>query len=167
LLLANQDYDPAISQFKRGWELGDDQSLLSLGALYTVTLQRYQDVKPLIPDLIKVYEVSADTDDKHEISNILIAYAINANAAEGKRVFLTAVDGLSDAYVFERDDTAKLVIFGFKRFGYQDRAERLESKMASYAKSNAFFREGVSKYRTNDYYGAIASFNSAIQFISA
>ena len=44
-----QENDAAISQYKKGWALGDDLSLFGLANTYGILSKRYDDLKPLIP----------------------------------------------------------------------------------------------------------------------
>jgi tetratricopeptide (TPR) repeat protein len=123
--------DEAIIQFKKGWSLGDNQSLLGLVYLYGPSLGLYQDIKPLIPDLLEIRDQLTDTTDKHELVNILIIYSGDkrANPSGDKETFLKGIDGLSDQFILEREDTTKLVILGLKTFGYQERADKLAAEM--------------------------------------
>lgn len=128
-LLTGQ-YNEAEIQFKKGWSLGDHSSLLDLAFLYGVSLDRWQDVKPLVPDLLKIREQLTDKTDEHELLNILIIYSGDkrANPTGDKETFLKAIDGLSDEFILERKDTAELVIRDLAAFGYKERADKLYTK---------------------------------------
>jgi hypothetical protein len=73
----------------------------------------------------------ATNKDKHEITNVLIIYSLNALPSADKELFLKAVDGLSDEFILERKDTAQVVIEGLKTFGFQERAAKLASTLNS------------------------------------
>jgi tetratricopeptide (TPR) repeat protein len=157
-----KQYDEAASQFKQGWMLGDDVALNNLANLYFM-LGRFADIKPLVSDLLKAREQVTDNDKKHEISNDLIAYSLNAKPSADKEVFLKTIDGLSDEFILERKDTAQSVILGLKTFGYEDRAKQLDDKMVTRKKAEALFNEGVTNYQSGDYLGAISNFNEVVQ----
>jgi hypothetical protein len=124
----NQEYDEAESQFHEGWHLGDDYALEDLANLYFMT-SRFSRIKPLVPDLLKAREREVDKGSRHEITNDLIACSLNAKPSADKEVFLKAIDGLSDEFILEREDTAQFVILGLKTFGYQERADKLTAAM--------------------------------------
>ena len=123
-----QKYDQAVSQFKQGWELGDDIALKDWANLYLLT-SRFSDIKPLVPDLLMAQERVTNKDYKHEITNALIVYSLNAKPSADREVFLKAIDGLSDDFFLERKDTAQTVILGLKTFGYQERADKLTAEI--------------------------------------
>jgi tetratricopeptide (TPR) repeat protein len=123
-----QKYNEAASQFKQGWKLGDDVALKDLANLYLM-FDRLSDIKPLVPDLLKARDRMTDKNDKHEITNVLVYYSLNAESSADKGIFLKAMDGLSDQFILEREDTAQVVIMGLKAFGYQERADKLAAEM--------------------------------------
>jgi tetratricopeptide (TPR) repeat protein len=123
-----QKYDQAASQFKQGWQLGDDVALQDLANVYFVS-GHFTDIKPLVPDLLKVREREVNNGYKHEITDDLIAYSLNAKPSADKEVFLKAIDGLSDEFILQRKDTTQIVILGLKTFGYQERADKLTAEM--------------------------------------
>jgi len=125
------NYDAAIIQFKQGWNGGDDMPLLNLANTYLVT-SRISEIKSLVPDLLKVRSRMTDSDNKHEITNALILYSLKGVTPQDKGVFIAAIDGLSDDFILASKDTTALVIPGLKIFGYQDRANKLNSEIAKH-----------------------------------
>ena len=125
------DYDKAIIQFKQAWNGGDDMSLLNLANTFIVA-SRISEIKSLVPDLLKVRSRMTDSDNKHEITNALILYSLKGASPQDKVVFLEAIDGLSDDFILASKDTTALVIPGLKIFGYQDRANKLNSEIAKH-----------------------------------
>jgi tetratricopeptide (TPR) repeat protein len=123
-----QKFDEAASQFKKGWMLGDDVALKDWANVYFM-LGHFADIKPLVPDLLKIRDRISGSDKKHEVVNDLIAYSLNAEPSADKEVFLKTIDGLSDEFILEREDTAQAVITGLKTFGYQERADKLAAEM--------------------------------------
>jgi tetratricopeptide (TPR) repeat protein len=123
-----QKYDQAASQFKQGWELGDDVALKDWANVYFMS-GRFADIKPLVPDLLKIRDKINGNDNKHEIVGDLIIYSLNAKPSADKEVFLKAIDGLSDEFILQRKDTAQSVILGLKTFGYQERADKLAAEL--------------------------------------
>jgi tetratricopeptide (TPR) repeat protein len=123
-----QKYDQAASQFKQGWELGDDVALKDWANVYSIS-GRFTDIKPLVPDLLKIRDKISGHDNKHEIIGDLIIYSLNAKPSADKEIFLKAIDGLSDEFILQRKDTAQSVILGLKTFGYQERADKLTAEM--------------------------------------
>jgi tetratricopeptide (TPR) repeat protein len=123
-----QKFDEATSQFKRGWMLGDDVALKDWANVYFI-LGHFADIKPLVPDLLKTRDRISGSEKKHEVINDLIAYSLNAKPSADKGVFLKTIDGLSDEFILEREDTTKFVILGLKTFGYQEKADKLSAEM--------------------------------------
>ncbi len=161
--IITHEIDAAISQFKKGWALGDDLSLLELANMYCIYSHRYQDLKPLIPDLVKLRERSDDGDVKHEITHILIVYSFNGTPAGDKQLFLSAIKGLSDDFILEREDTTESVIHGLDTFGEQERANRLREEISRRKDAELSFKAGNNKSSARDYAGAIADYSKAIE----
>jgi tetratricopeptide (TPR) repeat protein len=126
--IKTQNYEAAESEFKKGWMLGDDMALKSLVNAYLISA-RFPDIKPWVPDLLKARERETDKDYKHEVTNVLIMYSLNASPTTDKKIFLKSIEGLSDEFILEREDTAQAVILGLKTFGYQERADKLAGEM--------------------------------------
>lgn len=120
--LMNNEYELAVQQFKRGWTLGDDLSLKALAYTYCFELERYQEIKPLIVDLLKARERLTDPHEKYDISIILIGYSLGITPSGDKDVFTNGISGLSDDVILKREDTAALVLQGLDTFGEQNRA---------------------------------------------
>lgn len=156
------DYDKATLQFKKGWAMGDDRSLVNMANMYFSSAS-YQNIKPLIPDLLKIQKRLIDADCKHEVCNVLIAYSLNALPIHDKDVFLKATEGLTDAFFLEREDTAQFFILALKEFGYQDRAEQFSKKIEAenQKRAAAIFHDGVTKYDAGDLIGAEDAFTRA------
>lgn len=162
-----QKNEAAVAQYKQGWALGDDSSLVCLANQYCWYTQQYQELKPLIPDLLKVRERATDPDIKHEITNDLLLYSLNTPLPAGRAVFLKAIDGLSDEFILERKDTAEIVIHGLETFGFQDRASQLGKKRADQEGKEALllYEAGTTEYRTGNFTGAIADLSKAIELL--
>jgi tetratricopeptide (TPR) repeat protein len=122
-----EKYDEAASQFTKGWKLGDNMALKDLANLY-LGLGRLTDIKPLVPDLLKARDLVTNNAAKHEITNSLIAYSLSAKPSADKGLFLKSIEGLSDEFILEREDTALVVIFGLRTFGFQERADKLAAE---------------------------------------
>lgn len=162
--LFTQNYDAAINQFKRGWSLGDELSLLALADTY-VAMNHFQDIAPLATDLLKYRKLYSANDEQHELLNALVAYSVNADQPVGTNIFLKALDGVTDSFILERDDTRGMVIFGLEKFGYQDRANQLKDEMDDrMLRAEAAFQTGLAKYNRGDYAGAATDFTKAIGF---
>lgn len=121
--------EAAAAQYKQGWALGDDLSLAALANLYGIYTRQYQELKPWIPDLIKVRSRTPNTADKLDITNNLLLYSLSTSPPENKEVFLEAMNGLSDELILQRKDTSEIVIHCLKVFGYQERADKLTAEM--------------------------------------
>lgn len=122
-------YDEAAVEYKYGWALGDDLSLVALANQYCLLHPQYEDIKPYIQDLLKVRERTNKSDVKHEITNDLIMYSLSTHSTESKDVFEKAINGLSDGFILDRDDTAQLVFHGLETFGFQEKADELKAKV--------------------------------------
>jgi tetratricopeptide (TPR) repeat protein len=123
-----KQFNYAAIEFKKAWVCGDDVGLRDLAEVYYIQ-SRYSDMKPWVPDLIKLRDRLPSSADKHEIVAVLIVYSLNAEPAADKETFLKAIDGLNDEFFLEREDTAEIVIKGLKAFGYQERADKLAAEM--------------------------------------
>jgi tetratricopeptide (TPR) repeat protein len=156
------DKEAALVQFKRGYALRDDLSLLTLARTYCF-LERYQDIKPLIKDLLKMRNRSTDTDVKLEITNILIAYSLKATPSDGKKLFLRTLEGLSDDFILESEDTARFAVLGLHTFGDQARANELYEKVERRKDAELYFYAGLRKDNAADHTGAIANYTKAIE----
>ena len=159
--------EAAIAQFKQGWALGDDLSLAALANEYCLYTPQYQELKPWIPDLLKVRARATDTNDKHEITNDLLLYSLNTSLPASREIFLEAIEGLSDEFILQRKDTAEIVIHGLETFGFQDRASQLSTKRAEQEAKEAqlLYEASTAEYRDRDFTGAIADLSKAIELV--
>lgn len=121
--------EAAVAQYKQGWALGDDLSLVALANQYCFFTPQYKELEPWIPDLFKVRTRATNSDIKHEITNDLLRYSLRTPLPVSREVFLETIDGLSDEFILEREDTAEIVIHGLEIFGFKDRADQLRAKM--------------------------------------
>jgi tetratricopeptide (TPR) repeat protein len=163
--LLTQKIEPAVVQFKQGWALGDDLSLLELANLYGYTTRQYKELGQLAADLLKARERMTEVEKKHEIVDVLMWYSLHATPSGDKALFLKAIDGVSDEFILGRDDTANIALLGFETFGFQDRANQLGKKRADQEAKEAqlLFEVGNAEYESGSFTAAIADFSKAIE----
>jgi tetratricopeptide (TPR) repeat protein len=126
--LSTQQFNYAAIEYKKAWVCGNDVGLRDLAGVYFIQ-SRYSDMKPWVPDLIKLQNRMPDDTDKRQITAILIAYSLNVVPSGDKETFLKIIDGLSYQFIPGRNDTAQIIIKGMKTFGYQERADKLAAEM--------------------------------------
>ncbi len=161
--LVSKNYDAAIKQYKHGWSLGDKLSLLALADTYSAS-GRFQDISPLATDLLKYQKLYTENDEQHEALNVLVWYSAKTDPSTGTNIFLKAIDGVTDSFVLEREDTKDLVFYALETFGYQDRVNQLKDEMDNRMIQNeAIFRSGLDKSSHGNYAGAAADFTKVIE----
>jgi tetratricopeptide (TPR) repeat protein len=161
--LFTQNYDIATKTFKRGWSLGDGLSLLALANTY-YAMGHFQDIAPLVTDLLKHQKLYTENNDQHEALNALVSYSLKADSPIGTNVFLKAIDGIADSFILEREDTKALIICALETFGYQGRLNQLKDEMDNrLIQIESTFNAGLAKINRGDYAGAAADFTKVIE----
>ena len=161
--LVTKNYDAAIKQYEQGWSLGDGLSLLALANTYYAS-GRFQDLSTLVADLLKYQKLYAENDKQHEALNVLVWYSVKTDPSIGTNIFLKAIDGVTDSFILEREDTKGLVIYALETFGYQDRANHLKDEIDNrLIQVEATFNAGLAKFSRRDYAGAAADFTKVIE----
>jgi tetratricopeptide (TPR) repeat protein len=161
--LATNNYDAAIKQYKQGWSLGDGLSLLALADTYFAS-GRFQDMAPLVTDLLKHQKLYSENDDQHEALNVLVWYSLKRDSSIGTNIFVKAIDGITDSFILERDDTRGFVIYALETFGYRDRANQIKDEMDNrMVQVEATFNAGLAKSNRGEYAGAAADFTKVIE----
>ncbi len=152
-----KDYNAAISQFKLGWALGDRASLLALANIYCLFLDRCQDVKPFVNELLQMRNDSNDPDVKHDITHVLMICALNSDPSVDKGLLQKSIGGLDNNFILGRQDTAKIAIIALKALGETNRVDQLYKMMEIRNQVEVIFKAGNLKSKEGDYIGAIVT----------
>ena len=115
-----QQWPVAAAQYEKAWGLGDTNSVKPL-AHCLVAIEDCDKLKTLTPVLLDLKK------EDIECVDVLMASAIICPPPD-KGLFFRAIDGVTDQQILERDDTTKLAICGFEKFGETQRATELENK---------------------------------------
>jgi tetratricopeptide (TPR) repeat protein len=106
--------------FKKAWELGDVESLKAY-AFVCLQLQNYDELGTLVPELLK-HRI-----EDPEMIGPVMDYAAAQNPPD-KKLFLKAIEGVSDETVLRNADVTKSFIFGLRKFGEFERAQTLQER---------------------------------------
>jgi tetratricopeptide (TPR) repeat protein len=121
--LFTKNFEDAIVQYRRAVKLGDADAIQSLALAYIGSTNSVTRMEDLIPALMK---------DKRNNLVIILTYSLRVTPPD-RRLFMQAIDGLSDDELTAQKNTAQLAILGLNQFGYQKRAEDIKAQWNSKA----------------------------------
>ena len=121
IYFSQKKYDLAENLYLKGWQLGDLDSFSQLAITYAVQ-EKHNDLKTLVPELVKYKDQNLD------IRNLLLAFSLNTDPPD-KKTFLQVVEGLTCEEILFDAHTKKIVMLGFKMFGFDDRYKALKEKV--------------------------------------
>ena len=121
-----KSYPQAVWAYTNAVMLGAEDCYVPLTAA-ALKAQRFDIIKDIVPHLLILKEASrTEQDDKLSIVLVLTVYSLNTDQSD---VFFKAVEGFEAKDILARDDVAKAVSIGCKRFGGSKDVDALCSKI--------------------------------------
>ena len=116
--LFETNFEGAISQYRKAWNLGDSNSIWTLSVAYlgSTNVERMRD---LIPFLME---------NKQKNLATVLAFTSSVKPFD-KEVFTKAVEGVTDDELLKNAQIAKIAISGFEQIGQTNRADTLKAKL--------------------------------------
>jgi len=118
--LCLRKFPEAVIYLDKAWKAGNTNALRNLAAAYWA-VHDLSGLQSLIPKMLE------QKDEDIEILNTIVVYAL-AKEPKDRTLFYQAIDGLTDARILRREDTANVVIMGLTAFGDTERIKRILDK---------------------------------------